>query len=99
MCSLFFFLLIRPPPSATRTDTRFPYTTLFLTDGESAQIDLRGAVAVAGPIGIVLVPGETGIGRKLLEKAFDVHRPGIFENLIRDDRGRAEAGEILTPNS
>src|SRR3546814_7602474 len=25
----FFFLMIRRPPRATRTDTRFPYTTLF----------------------------------------------------------------------
>src|SRR3546814_6403017 len=25
----FFFLMIRPPPSSTRTDTLFPYTTLF----------------------------------------------------------------------
>src|SRR3546814_6281068 len=25
----FVFLIIRPPPRSTRTDTRFPYTTLF----------------------------------------------------------------------
>src|SRR3546814_12925989 len=25
----FFFLMIRPPPISTRTDTLFPYTTLF----------------------------------------------------------------------
>src|SRR3546814_4810575 len=34
MCSVvssyrFFFLMIRRPPSSTRTDTLFPYTTLF----------------------------------------------------------------------
>src|SRR3546814_12248004 len=28
-CVLFFFLMIRRPPSSTRTDTLFPYTTLF----------------------------------------------------------------------
>src|SRR3546814_1688928 len=27
--SFFFFLMIRRPPRSTRTDTRFPYTTLF----------------------------------------------------------------------
>src|SRR3546814_9168830 len=27
--SLLFFLMIRPPPRSTRTDTLFPYTTLF----------------------------------------------------------------------
>src|SRR3546814_7815270 len=33
MCSIFcffiFFLMLRRPPRSTRTDTRFPYTTLF----------------------------------------------------------------------
>src|SRR3546814_3920977 len=31
MCSIhvFFFLMIRRPPRSTRTDTLFPYTTLF----------------------------------------------------------------------
>src|SRR3546814_2506384 len=28
-CSFFFFLMIRRPPRSTRTDTLFPYTTLF----------------------------------------------------------------------
>src|SRR3546814_3218422 len=29
MCWVFFFLMIRRPPRSTRTDTLFPYTTLF----------------------------------------------------------------------
>src|SRR3546814_19414462 len=29
MFVVFFFLMIRRPPRSTRTDTRFPYTTLF----------------------------------------------------------------------
>src|SRR3546814_9227808 len=28
-CDFFFFLMIRRPPRSTRTDTLFPYTTLF----------------------------------------------------------------------
>src|SRR3546814_18881344 len=36
----FFFLMIRRPPRSTRTDTRFPYTTLF----RSLLIDDRGKV-------------------------------------------------------
>src|SRR3546814_19177342 len=31
-CSVFFFLMIRRPPRSTRTDTLFPYTTLFRSD-------------------------------------------------------------------
>src|SRR3546814_14602192 len=29
VASVFFFLMIRRPPRSTRTDTLFPYTTLF----------------------------------------------------------------------
>src|SRR3546814_17030250 len=29
VCSFFFLLMIRRPPRSTRTDTLFPYTTLF----------------------------------------------------------------------
>src|SRR3546814_11391700 len=31
--SVFFFLMIRRPPRSTRTDTLFPYTTLFRSGG------------------------------------------------------------------
>src|SRR3546814_14544121 len=31
---LFFFLMIRRPPRSTRTDTLFPYTTLFRSHGD-----------------------------------------------------------------
>src|SRR3546814_18990276 len=37
VCS-FFFLMIRRPPRSTRTDTLFPYTTLF----RSAELKLAG---------------------------------------------------------
>src|SRR3546814_12978513 len=32
MSFVFFFLMIRRPPRSTRTDTLFPYTTLFRSD-------------------------------------------------------------------
>src|SRR3546814_21014914 len=38
----FFFLMIRRPPRSTRTDTLFPYTTLFRSPPQDRQrIDLR----------------------------------------------------------
>src|SRR3546814_14509254 len=42
MLFLFFFLMIRRPPRSTRTDTLFPYTTLFRSqDGHIiAKIDI-----------------------------------------------------------
>src|SRR3546814_12761313 len=38
----FFILMIRPPPISTRTDTLFPYTTLFRSRA-GARLDRRGA--------------------------------------------------------
>src|SRR3546814_10219812 len=40
---VFFFLMIRRPPISTRTDTLFPYTTLFRSSrtGEAAPVDRR----------------------------------------------------------
>src|SRR3546814_15433306 len=37
---MFFFLMIRRPPRATRTDTRFPYTTLFRSDLGDRVVDM-----------------------------------------------------------
>src|SRR3546814_19102549 len=47
---IFFFLMIRRPPRSTRTDTRFPYTTLFRS--ESAAL-------------CAMVGGETSIVERL----------------------------------
>src|SRR3546814_11351213 len=48
----FFFLMIRRPPRSTRTDTLFPYTTLFrsiasaaMDTGVAALLDLLGDAA------------------------------------------------------
>src|SRR3546814_4012804 len=36
---VFFFLMIRRPPRSTRTDTLFPYTTLFRSNREAVSIE------------------------------------------------------------
>src|SRR3546814_16485546 len=41
---LFFFLMIRRPPRSTRTDTLFPYTTLF----RSPALALEHGAALVG---------------------------------------------------
>src|SRR3546814_13067195 len=38
---VFFFLMIRRPPRSTRTDTLFPYTTLFRSDQPCRHLPLR----------------------------------------------------------
>src|SRR3546814_16807147 len=51
--SCFFFLMIRRPPRSTRTDTLFPYTSLFRSRGGrslgtwTARPDRRGALPAA----------------------------------------------------
>src|SRR3546814_19123802 len=41
----FFFLMIRRPPRSTRTDTLFPYTTLFRSlEDEEAAVDVVAVV-------------------------------------------------------
>src|SRR3546814_14507701 len=39
--ALYFFLMIRRPPRSTRTDTLFPYTTLFRSPPGSSTAPLR----------------------------------------------------------
>src|SRR3546814_16375977 len=50
--TVFFFLMIRLPPRSTRTDTLFPYTTLFRSFDAVIDTELRKAgadyVALAG---------------------------------------------------
>src|SRR3546814_17580052 len=52
LCCCFFFLMIRRPPRSTRTDTLFPYTTLFrsqifnILKGEMSWIGPRPEAAV-----------------------------------------------------
>src|SRR3546814_16244509 len=40
---MFFFVMIRRPPSATRTDTLFPYTTRFRSEGHGrSRVTYKG---------------------------------------------------------
>src|SRR3546814_12346304 len=54
---LFFFLMIRRPPISTRTDTLFPYTTLFRS-GDSTT-----ASSTSGGTGCCLNRNEHGRSR------------------------------------
>src|SRR3546814_9130342 len=45
MSCVFFVFMIRRPPRSTRTDTLFPYTTLFRAGGEHGHPRLIGELA------------------------------------------------------
>src|SRR3546814_1819436 len=44
---IFFFLMIRRPPRSTRTDTLFPYTTLFRSAEHPVHLEKRNPDAEA----------------------------------------------------
>src|SRR3546814_11444933 len=50
-CYWFFFLMIRRPPRSTRTDTLFPYTTLFRSSSSSSRQRLGAARIMANSAG------------------------------------------------
>src|SRR3546814_18907452 len=70
---LFFFLMRRRPPRSTRTDTLFPYTTLF-------RSDLKMALLIGGV--------QMGDQVKALDEGVDVliATPGRLMDLF--DRGK-----------
>src|SRR3546814_17513788 len=45
LCVRVFFLMIRRPPRSTRTDTLFPYTTLFRSGALTTSVSATGKLA------------------------------------------------------
>src|SRR3546814_15874595 len=57
--SIVFFLMIRRPPRSTRTDTLFPYTTLFRSLAEISLIPrLGGTTLTFGSVSVHIFAGE-----------------------------------------
>src|SRR3546814_10026639 len=89
--SLFFFLMIRRPPRSTRTDTLFPYTTLFRSGAEILILDEPTAV---------LTPQETEklfqILRKMKERgcAIIIITHKLQEVLAISDRSEEHTSEL-----
>src|SRR3546814_11112706 len=73
---LFFFLMIRRPPRSTRTDTLFPYTTLFRSvdrlvrrpGGDQDTAAIERAVIGGREIGLA---SERHDGRRICERRID----------------------------
>src|SRR3546814_18213502 len=72
-----FFLLIRRPPRSTRTDTLFPYTTLFRSDDIAAGVAAVHAAERPGDI--------AGRGRELVPA--QQHRSVALHRGLRVERG------------
>src|SRR3546814_16213009 len=81
---VFFFLMIRQPPGSTRTDTLFPYTTLFRSGESSGSGEIvtpETALRVGAVFGCVRL-----IAGKVATLPLDVNRRV-------DDRTRVEASD------
>src|SRR3546814_16184744 len=77
--------MIRRPPRATRTDTLFPYTTLFRSHDAAERLGADGDAALRTGVGHRLAAGEA-VGR--------VHRDGaagVFAELLGDLEDEAVA--------
>src|SRR3546814_12569753 len=92
--------MIRRPPRSTRTDTLFPYTTLFRSELDAPALILRIAErgdfrGDLGAFGIGLRPAAleiTGLGVDLADREADAHVPTRpFEV---PPRGRASLGVV-----
>src|SRR3546814_14472719 len=87
MCVLFFFLMIRRPPGSTRTDTLFPYTTLFRSHATVLEVDDREAARRGvAPHHRAVVPGRQACG---LQLEVILVRPepgdGVIRRFVADD--------------
>src|SRR3546814_3501643 len=61
--------MIRRPPRSTRTDTLFPYTTLFRSDDVLQPLALDRQLGAAL---IIIVGKATGLARQLLDESIAV---------------------------
>src|SRR3546814_4258499 len=90
----FFFLMIRRPPRSTRTDTLFPYTTLFRSRVErftkppdrlgTLVVEAELAIRGAGQRGLCPLVGD---GLDLVVPQVLVHRAAIAAAHVDDDGG------------
>src|SRR3546814_13644832 len=84
---VFFFLMIRRPPRSTRTDTLFPYTTLFRSPAVW-RINIEAAAAPAG------IPQQTvGIRHRAVRTALARGNGGEDLSLTLRQPGRRVSGD------
>src|SRR3546814_6724811 len=79
---LFFFLMIRRPPRSTRTDTLFPYTTLFRSQRLGHHVAVR--------MGARLVDADRALRGQLLHVAVVLRQLGQLLLVPQVDAARSE---------
>src|SRR3546814_7948848 len=79
----FFFLMIRRPPRSTRTDTLFPYTTLFRSDE-------RGRIVITDRKKDIIINDKgDNVAPQKVEGMLTLE-PEILQAMVAGDRRRSE---------
>src|SRR3546814_2198118 len=87
-----FFVMIRRPPRSTRTDTLFPYTTLFRSVGEMGVALLVGE---AGRLDLeVQPPGAHRLHRRQVEAGEDVQQQQ-GDDALRSEEHTSELQSLM----
>src|SRR3546814_1075035 len=84
LLSFFFFLMIRRPPRSTRTDTLFPYTTLFRS-GDVGLLQRAGR--------LVLEAVEAAFAAAVAQR-LPFGRRHLFEALAAPERSEEHTSEL-----
>src|SRR3546814_14539392 len=82
----FFFLMLRRPPRSTRTDTRCPYTTLFLSGHAAIE---------SGDGGDHRGPGRTGSRRIILRRPVVAMRMEAERIVFRSEEHTSELQSLM----
>src|SRR3546814_8098287 len=102
--------MIRRPPRATRTDTLFPYTTLFRSD-HAVEVE-EHAVAQANIEAVVAVERRPHVDarthraealaqqrvprrRRLVERGVVARQPGVRRGLVRSEEHTSELQSLM----
>src|SRR3546814_12018183 len=89
MCVFVFFLMIRRPPRSTRTDTLFPYTTLF----RSERTFLTKLAVAVGPV--PGTPGAAGAQGALLSQRHAIDTLAQSERNGRSEEHTSELQSLV----
>src|SRR3546814_3352394 len=85
MLFFFIFLMIRRPPRATRTDTLFPYTTLFRSDQPALYENYRSGIAAYR---VPVANGRYRVTLHLFEPAEDAAGKRVFDVAVSGGAAR-----------
>src|SRR3546814_9293426 len=95
----FFFLMIRRPPRSTRTDTLFPYTTLFRSIFRQQPFE-SSIIAVSSLAGETSVPFQAVYGASkayvsTLMRALSIELAGTGESVGRSEEHTSELQSLM----